>query len=356
MKKLVQFNELVFNHTVYIESPPEISTEFKNSQETFANNHGDYSPERCNGRKVQSQTFDLALNVDKRKFPCEDKNIVEQFVKANLYKKGRLWAVQGDLLIWAVAKVLSISEGYDEKRHFLTFNVSFYLEEGIWHIADSSSTYFDDYYQCEITECFDSLKRPLCSCSLCNIGLAPVKMCPPCHNKRMCDIPTDKLDSIIGNCGNNKKINYSCCDQTPTASAYSEYNSSTAYLEFDGQTAYETDDVVLEICGEFTDLVIDWNCKKSIIEGNNKGKTIVNAGLVKNECDYLDISKFHGVCSTTCNEAEGCDNNPMALETVGGGEGIVHWTVNSGKNTVLFYGFKEDDIQEIKVYVRGIVL
>ncbi len=42
--------------------------------------------------------------------------------------------------------------------------------------------------------------------------------------------------TVIGNCGNNKKIGYSCCDQTETAITYSEYGLSTAMLEFNGQT------------------------------------------------------------------------------------------------------------------------
>lgn len=116
MKKLVQFNELVFNHTAYIEEVPEIQTEFKNSISSFANAHGDYSPERCGPRKISSKKFDVTLMIDKSKFPCENRETVEQFVLDNLYKIGRLWAVQGDILLWALAKVLSISEGYDEKE------------------------------------------------------------------------------------------------------------------------------------------------------------------------------------------------------------------------------------------------
>lgn len=104
---------------------------------------------------------------------------------------------------------------------------------------------------------------------------------------------------MIGNCGNNKKINYSCCAQVETVKAYSEYGSTTAFLQFDGKTLYETEDVVLEICGTFTNLGITWNESQSILEGTYTGETIFNSGLVKNNCNYLDIDKFHGDCINT---------------------------------------------------------
>ena len=357
MKKLVQFNELVFNHTAYIEERPEIQTEFKNSTNSFANAHGDYSPERCGPRKVNSKKFDITLMIDKSKFPCEDREIVEQFVLDNLYKVGRLWAIQGDILLWSLAKVLSISEGYDEKRGFLSFNVTFYLPEGIWHIADETSTYFEDYYQCEVTECYSALERELCDCCLCNIKLAPVKRCPPCKGEQLCEVPKNKLSEVIGNCGNNKKINYSCCAQSETAKAYSEYGSTTAFLQFEGKTLYETDDIVLEICGTFTNLGINWNGRQSILEGIYTGETIINSGIVQNNCNALDIDKFHGDCVNNADCQSGdCGPSHPKVGISGASGGIVSWTVNKGTNNVIFSGFKADEIQTIKVYVGGIAL
>ncbi|MDT2484115.1 hypothetical protein [Enterococcus avium] len=357
MKKLVQFNELVFNHTAYIEDQPEILIDFKNSTNSYANSHGDYSPERCGPRKVNSKQFDVTLMVDKNKFPCEDREVIEQFVLDNFFSIGRLWAIQGDILLWSLAKVLSVSEGYDEKRGFLSFTVTFYLSEGIWHIADATATYFDDYHQCDITDCYAALERELCDCCLCNIKLAPIKRCPPCKGERLCDIPKNKLSEVIGNCGNNKKISYSCCDQIATADTESEYGSNTAFLQFDGHTLYETDDVVLEICGTFTDLGITWNGQQSIIEGTYTGETVINAGLVKNNCEYLAISKFHGDCvnNADCTDQE-CGSNDPRIGVNGSNSGIVSWTVKKGTNNVILSGFKKDEIQTIKVFVGGIAL
>lgn len=356
MKKLVQFNELVFNHTAFIDEMPEILTEFKMSQQSYANSHGDYSPERCGPRKVESKQFDVTVYIDKRKFPCEDRNIIEQFVLDNFYTRGRLWAIQGDVLLWGLAKAISISEGYDSGRDLLSFEVTIYMEEGIWHIADPTATYFDDYYRCEVTECYAALERPLCGCCICNIALAPVKFCPPCHGDKLCEIPKDKLATVIGNCGNNKKIGYSCCDQTETAMTYSEYGLSTAMLEFNGQTLYETDDVVLEICGKFKDLTIEWNGQKSKLEGYYEGKTVINSGIVKNGCDYIDIEKFYSVCTNTCESTGDCGDNPMAIGVTSRVGGIVNWTVKKGKNIVVFNNLDKSDIQEIRVYVGGIAL
>ncbi|EOH86693.1 hypothetical protein [Enterococcus pallens] len=357
MKKLVQFNELVFNHTAYIDQQPDNLTEFKNSKNAFANSHGDYSPERCGPRKVNSKQFDVTVMVDKNKFPCEDREVIEQFVLDNFFSVGRLWAVQGDFLLWSLAKVLSISEGFDEKRGYLSFTVTFYLPEGIWHIADDTATYFDDYYQCDVTDCYAALERELCDCCVCNIKLAPIKRCPPCHGDRLCDIPKGELSEVIGNCGNNKKISYSCCDQTATAETKSEYGSNTAFLQFEGKTLYETEDVVLEICGKFTDLGINWNGQQSIIEGAYIGETIINAGLVKNNCDYLDISKFHGDCvsNAECTPPD-CSSNDPKIGVTGSSNGIVSWSVKKGTNNVILSGLDTKEIQTIKVFVGGIAL
>ncbi|MGM0341669.1 hypothetical protein [Enterococcus sp. AZ007] len=357
MKKLVQFNELVFNHTAYVDQQPDIAIEFKNSSSSFANAHGDYSPERCGPRKVNSKQFDVTVMVDKNKFPCEDREVIEQFVLDNFFSVGRLWAIQGDILLWSLAKVLTVSEGYDEKRGYLSFTVTFYLSEGIWHIADGTATYFDDYHQCDVTDCYAALERELCDCCLCNIGLAPVKRCLPCHGERLCDIPKDKLSEVIGNCGNNKKISYSCCDQVATAEAQSEYGDNTAFLQFDGHTLYETEDVVLEICGTFTDLGITWNGQQSILEGTYTGETVINAGLVKNNCEYLAISKFHGDCvnNADCTDRD-CKEDIPRIGLTGSSSGIVSWTVKKGMNTVIISGFKLDEIQTIKVFVGGIAL
>nr|DAV18289.1 MAG TPA: hypothetical protein [Caudoviricetes sp.] len=357
MIKLVQFNELVFNHTAYIEEQPDITTEFKNTKNSYANAHGDYSPERCGPRKVNSKQFDTPIMVDKNKFPCEDREVIEQFVLDNFFSVARLWAIRGDILLWGLAKVLSISEGYDEKRGYLSFNVTFYLPEGIWHIADDTATYFDDYYQCDVTDCYAALERELCDCCLCNIKLAPIKRCPPCHGDRLCEIPKDELSDVIGNCGNDKKISYSCCDQTETGIAYSENGQTTAHLQFDGHTLYETEDVVLEVCGTFTDLGITWNGQQSIIEGTYTGETIINAGLVKNNCKYLDIGKFHGDCvnNADCTERD-CNSEIPKIGVSGSQSGIVSWTVKKGMNNVFFSGFKKNEIQTIKVFVGGIAL
>ncbi len=40
-----------------------------------------------------------------------------------------------------LAKAISISEGYDSGRDLLSFEVTIYMEEGIWHIADPTATY-----------------------------------------------------------------------------------------------------------------------------------------------------------------------------------------------------------------------
>lgn len=357
MKKLVQYNEVVFNHTAYVEENPQIATEFKNSKNTFAYSHGDYSPERSNIRKVNSKQFDVTFMVDKRKFPCESRELIEQFVLDNFYKIGRLWAIQGDILLWTIAKVLTISEGYDEKRNYLSFTVTFYVPSGIWHVADPYTTYLDDYHRCDVLECYESLERDLCECCFCLLPPTPLKTCPPCHGQRLCEVPKNELANVVGECGKEKKISYSCCDVQPTAIGYSEAGDTTALLQFDGHTLYETDDIIIEVCGKFADLGINWNGEQSIVKGSYVGTTIITDGVVKNGCEYLPIDKFHPMCSNTpdCAMRE-CCTDTLKIATNGTNSGIVHLTANKGLNVVVLSGFVPEEIQSIKIYIGGIAL
>lgn len=354
--KFVQYNELVFNHTVHVDKTPEVVTEFKESHEEYANGHGDYAPRRCGPRYVKSKEWDIELKLDKSKFPCDDQSIIEQFVLDNLYKDGRLWATIGDILLWGNARVISIGNMYEEKLGYLSLNCKFYLPEGIWHVSDPQATYLDDYYTCDITDCYEALERPLCECCWCNVALVPERKCFPCHGRRLCDVKHGELAKLIGSCGNTTKISYSCDKQTATATVKSEFNSETAHISFDGQTMYETDDVVVKICGEFEDLVIDWNGERSVIEGHYKGETIIAGSVVKNGCDTLPFGKFHGICKTTGEGSDGCETNPMALGIKAGTKTLVKLSVKKGKNNVFFYGLKPDEIQTIDIYVGGIAI
>ncbi|AXH73403.1 MAG: hypothetical protein [Caudoviricetes sp.] len=356
MKKIVQFNELVFNHTVFVVDQPEIITDFRISKSPLVYNHGDYSPERNTTRKVNSKSFTINLQVDKNKFNCEDKYLIQQFVQANLYKIGRLWAIQDDILLWAIAKTESISEGLEEKLGYLTYTVTFYLPQGIWYIADNTSTFLEDYEQCEVLECFETLERKLCECCWCNIGLAPEKRCVKCNGIKLCEINKNEISKEIGNCGNNKKINYSCDCQEPNDLSFSEYGVKTALSEFNSNTLYETDDIVIEICGGFKNLVIEFNGEKSRIDGEYAGTTLISNGTVKNNCDYIDISKFHGQCSRDCSPENDCKSSPFSLKQKNSSSSIVRWTVKTGKNVIRFFNFNKNETQEIRVYVRGISL
>jgi len=354
--KFVQYNELVLNHTVYIDKTPEVVTEFKESHQEYSNGHGDYAPRRCGVRFVKSKEWDIELKLDKKKFPCDEQQVVEQFVKDNLQRDGRLWATIGDVLVWGNARVISYGEMYEEKLGYISLNCKFYLPEGVWHIADPQATYLEDYYSCNIMDCYEALERPLCECCWCNVALIPERKCFPCKGERLCEIPHGDLDKMIGSCGNTKKINYSCDKQTATATVKSAYNDTTAHIEFDGQTMYETDDVVVEICGKFEDLVIDWNGERSTIEGKYDGKTIISGSIVTNGCDTLPFDKFHGVCKTTGNGNDACGSNPMELGVKSGAKTLVKLSVKKGTNHVFFYGLDPEDIQTINIYVGGIAI
>lgn len=357
MKKLVQFNELVFNHTVNIKEVANMTTKFKDSKQEYAYGHGDYMPQRCGERKLASKTVDVEMVVDQKKFNCEDRDYIDEFVKMNFGKVGRLWAVQGDILLWTIARVEEFTEGYEEKLGYLTYDVTFYQPEGVWHIADATATYLHDYSLCDVLECYDRLDRKQCECSYCNIGAVTESWCKDdCDGTPLCQIPKGDLKDQIGKCGNMKRIQFSCRNQQPSAETKSAYDSSTAYVEFDNATLYPTDDVVIEICGEFKDLVIEWNGEKSIIEGHYKGDTLINGGLVKNECKFLDFGKFHSICSHEDCPANTCEKPFTEIGVNPATGNLVQFKAKAGTNNVVFYNLDENDVQEIKIWVDGIAI
>ncbi len=58
---------------------------------------------------------------------------------------------------------------------------------------------------------------------------------------------------------------------------------------------------------------------------------MINSGIVKNGCDYIDIEKFYSVCTNTCESTGDCGDNQMAIGVTSRVGGIVNWTVKKEK-------------------------
>ena len=210
-KRLLQFNNLPIpfgeiQEQTYTASFKGTSTPYTNHQ------HGNYYGHLGEYGVLNAAQFDATLSFDFKKIACGDKPRYARFIKRQLARSGKLWAVQnGGEIIWANARVLSVNEsiasvGEDK----ITLSVTFELIDGYWVYAWKTRTFlaqycpsrfinFDNEYcwsyedaRCDITgkdrclPCFtvepevpvDAEYKPLCSWSRTEITNLLGARCP----------------------------------------------------------------------------------------------------------------------------------------------------------------------------------
>lgn len=146
-KRLLQFNQLPFAFGEI--SDPTYTVAFKGESQPYTNaTHGSYYPTLGESGILSSGTFRATFSIDFKKLACEDKIRYARFVRRELAKSGKLWAVQNGVeLMWTNARITDISEGVDDpsKKDLFNFAVTFELIEGVWHLAKRTRTFLCDY-------------------------------------------------------------------------------------------------------------------------------------------------------------------------------------------------------------------
>lgn len=113
-KRLLQFNNLVFPFGGVITS--SYTSSFKGESVDYMNAlHGSYYPNFTSWGKLQSSEFEAEITLDFSILGCEGDYVrYLRFIKRELARPGKLWAVQGGTeIIWTNARVLSINEDID---------------------------------------------------------------------------------------------------------------------------------------------------------------------------------------------------------------------------------------------------
>lgn len=142
-KRLLQFNHLPFAFGEITEQAYSVA--FKGESQNYTNNaHGSYYPTLGEPSKLQSSTFRATVDIDFRQITCEDKIRYARFIKRQLSRSGKLWAVQNAVeLIWTNARVIDIDENVDdaESRDVLRIGIQFELIDGVWRLAKRTRTF-----------------------------------------------------------------------------------------------------------------------------------------------------------------------------------------------------------------------
>lgn len=237
-KRLLQFNSLPFAYGDL--SDESYTSTFKGTTQSYTNNaHGGYYPTLGEFGKLETTEMTATLSISTKKVSREDRVPFFKFIKRQLAKSGKLWAVQnGTDIIWANARVLSVNEvlGFKSETDMLRLSVTFELIDGYWVMASKTRTFlceycpgnfqmFDPYYCWDINDlagsctdqnngfchpCPEKLYEPPVQIKCKAQPLCYYPAIYPKHNEQR-DIHIPSLVDIFSDiCPNNYFLNYDC--------------------------------------------------------------------------------------------------------------------------------------------------
>lgn len=291
-KQFLQFNDLVFEGTTLVSSSGmNYSVKYNNIDYSYRS--GSFLGNKTNYNLFESQTLSLTLSFSVKPLPCEMRPFYHGFIIEQLNKPGKLWALQNDRLIWAYAQVVSIGE-VDEDRYF-TFDVDFFLPEGVWHKADFTKTFLMPHDICTYLDCYHYEEVNPCgklsSCCVSCVKGHDVNDCSCCD----CDLLTkdmsycyykNKISDLFGDrCATNYIIKYDCMkaqeffgdDYLGEKICVRDDCESIIAGKFYSETDLPTDGVTIVISGLMHDPEITINDNTNVIKGDYDGALIVQS-------------------------------------------------------------------------------
>lgn len=213
-RKYTQFNDLVI--TDY-----QITTDYSVSFKTESNNyyygHGSQPYVLNNDQLLQSQTLSLTLRLSTSQIRCHELPLYNEHILVQLQKAGKLWAIESNRVLWAYASVTDYSVTHNPNNDMIVMDVSFFLHEGYWHIADPMKVFLQEYRYCDFNinddyiildkECGEEPCQEICD-ALCIPENQQALCCLECSDflDTLCSV--DK--SLYTNCEPRYKFEYNC--------------------------------------------------------------------------------------------------------------------------------------------------
>lgn len=300
-KRLLQFNNLPIafgeiDETTY-------TAAFKGETQPYTNHqHGGYYAHLGEYGVLQTSQFDASLYFDFKKVACADKPRYARFIKRQLARSGRLWAVQnGGDVIWANARVLSIHDANAvQEIDCLKLDVTFELIDGYWVLAWKTRTFMAPYCPDRFTN-FDEQYCWQYDDAKCDI--TGKDRCLPCYRiepepnndgeyKPLCSWSRKELTEIFGaRCPSQMHIRYDCdleqewfCYDVSWGDKYKLKNTNQAKqniteIEYCTLTDLPTDMVQVRLVGAFKDPVIEINGDRMEIKGDFPEGSMIVAGF-----------------------------------------------------------------------------
>lgn len=332
-RRYVQFSDLVFDTEL---DSAQYSINTKVETQPYSWGHGSYVPFKEEQLLLSEADVSISATFDYRLYHREDRKFIKDWIKLNMLKPGRLWAIEGNKLIWAWAFITGYSETYTKFKRTFSIDFDFKLWEGYWHIADPHYTFLIPYDSCNIMDCLDFKDELDCSscCTECIIGKE--QLCDNClcecgeitREDALCAWDRAKLFSMFCVCGHSMKIVYDCIkaekffhdDERMVQICKDDICKEVIAGQFYSNTIVDTDLIDITLVGNFDNPEITINDKTTTIGAQFEGILhIYRNGDITFQCDG-------------CTEEE--DQNPMNFTI----DGDMSWKVHHGKNRVIVKG------------------
>lgn len=361
-KRLLQFNNLVFAYADIVSS--SYTSSFKGESTPYTNAlHGSYYPNFGAWGKLNTSEFEAEVTIDFSDLGCEQDYVrYLRFIKRELARSGKLWAVQGGSeIVWANARVLSINEAIAPgDTDTLHLTIQFELIDGFWILASPTRTCvsrycapnfvdFDENYCYSLQDLTGACNSGGNQCLPCNkIATDPYPNEIPCDP--LCKFSKDDLIQMFSReCPGSYAFKYDCEMEKANFcydAAWGEkkrlnktgmYYSNSTTFDFCSRTDIPTEMVRITLVGSFENPTVTINGRSVTINGSFDNQAItIGEGLEI----YLsnDIKDPYSTTSSLINQATF--------------SGVPYFTMNPGLNRITVTGNQYQ--KNSFVYVRPV--
>ena len=336
-RRYIQFNDLVIDSFDMLDSADR-SGGFKTQTQGYSGEHGSYAPFPSNGQYAEEQELSLTLKFYTKSISCDQVKHYRNFVQINLNRPGRIWALQGEDLLWAYAFVQGIGDPYELERGVFSQDVDVVIYEGLWHRADPFKTFVQPYDLCNYLECEDFRDLDHCKDECCICGAKTENTtCTSCmcecealqEEYSLCYMRRQLVEELNKFCGSSFKITYNCevgeemfgekalghrfCKEEPCKGIIAGLLYSDTILP--------TDKITITVEGVVKDPIITINDNSLQIMGEYDGKLIIAPSgdvYYKRECCediQVDINNLVIPHGSTFKSKIHFGNNSIIIET-----------------------------------------
>lgn len=300
-RKYVQFNDLVIDNYDMLESA-DLSGSFKTATTDYSFGHGSYAAFKSKQQFSAEQSLSMSLKLDTRKFSCDQQKFYKEYLFMNIMSPGKLWAIQGEQLLWTNAFVKDFSETYSTDRYIVNIDIDFVLYEGIWHKADPRKVFLQPYSICDFSEGLDLREEDDCQDCCVSCGGPAKEPCAKCMYEcefveaehSLCALKAEIAHDFYGYCGDSYRIIYNCeagkkiwGEEKMLGHKICKKDSCENIIagQFYSDTTIDSDQVTITLIGTVKDPKITINGNTMQILGEYSGKLTLTAN---GEIYYLE--------------------------------------------------------------------